>query len=1155
MRLLTDAEYSEEWDITVDELINEYTSDVVPDTERKVFEERFLHSPQGRQKLHFALALKQRVAELKHPKSSRSFFKFYLPIAASILLTLAVGATVWKAFFQVSDVERGLTALRKASGGQRTVEGRLSNFDYAPALQLRGAEKGDSLMKDLAASLLMKAVTEHPTAASHLALGQYYLVDHQFDKAVEHLTSSLSREPLNAKAHNDLGVALMERAKTRGPGSGAAMRDFGESLEHLNQALELDAALLEALFNRALLKNVMGLQNEAAKDWRAYLVKDPNSQWSDEAREHLREIEQHQNKDSSNATRSLSDLLSAFEDRDDDKAWSIISRSYGSGGNIIAYALVDAYLHSRVSGKNAEADRNLKALDYVADLEFTRAGDAFTRDLAQFYRGASAAECRVLAQARELLNTSYAQYLKSNLQDALYGLLRAKSSFDRMRAVNESMLAHYLVGLCYFLQLDLMKSTEVIQSVLTSSERRGYAWLRAHSLYRLAMLRLSANKYSESIDYGRSALAKMERAGDLNGCLKVLILLADQYQALNDENQSLGFLQRGLALAAEASPDQVWGMYTALGLNFGSLGLNRTAFEYHQEALRVANEINRPLQISRSHSYLGVSYGNLGDYDNALTHIQKALDTGNLLVGEVSGQEMIADTSLYAGEIYRQSGDQDKAIEAYDRAISFYARLNLPYFNYMAHKGKLLALLARDNDQSADGELQTVLRIFEQYRVDLTRGAQRNSFFEVEQRVYDRAIDFAYSRKRDAALAFDYSELSRARSLLDAMQKGKQVVRNEGVPELRLDVGAVPLLMAEVQQNMPEQAQILQYVVLDHKILAWLITRRGVVTEEIKVDAVTLEEKVNRYLRAIDRPTADWQRTNESGAEELYDLLIKGFVSHLDKTKLLCIVPDKILNYLPFAALLSSATGKYLVEDYRLESAPSSTIFVECSERAEKMPPVSGETLLSVGNPTFDSVAFASLTPLPSAETEARQIAAFYKSSRLLLGKDATEKALVGDGKKFDVMSFAVHYVVAKESDMLSGMVLAEAKTKGNSDNDGLWQLHEIYGAEFPRTRLVVLSACQTGIERQYRGEGAVGAARPFIAAGVPLVIATLWPVDSDSSSSLIVRFHKHRTLGQSSSTEALQTAQLELLTGKDERYHHPYYWAAFFAVGGYTHF
>src|ERR1043166_6507286 len=106
---------------------------------------------------------------------------------------------------------------------------------------------------------------------------------------------------------------------------------------------------------------------------------------------------------------------------------------------------------------------------------------------------------------------------------------------------------------------------------------------------------------------------------------------------------------------------------------------------------------------------------------------------------------------------------------------------------------------------------------------------------------------------------------------------------------------------------------------------------------------------------------------------------------------------------------------------------------------------------------------------------------------------------------------------------------------------------------KLPRTRLVVLSACQTGIERAYRGEGAIGLARPFIAAGVPVVVATLWPVESESKADLMISFHKHRKQGHLSTVAALREAQVEAIRNQQGRSIRNYSWAAFVAIGGHT--
>lgn len=103
------------------------------------------------------------------------------------------------------------------------------------------------------------------------------------------------------------------------------------------------------------------------------------------------------------------------------------------------------------------------------------------------------------------------------------------------------------------------------------------------------------------------------------------------------------------------------------------------------------------------------------------------------------------------------------------------------------------------------------------------------------------------------------------------------------------------------------------------------------------------------------------------------------------------------------------------------------------------------------------------------------------------------------------------------------------------------------------RTKLVVLSGCQTGIEQQLDGEGPIGFARSFLVAGVPVVVASLWPVDSNATADLMIAFHRFRKEQHLSTAEALMRAQQEIMAR--ENYSSPYFWAGFMATGGYSDF
>lgn len=1162
-RLLRDADFAEAFEIIEEELIDQFLRDTLPTKERRWIRQNFLKSPERQQKLRFLAAFnQQRPQPLPGRHTSQKFLRFYLPLAASLLLVLSLG--IWRIFFHHQPSNKGLIALQTAFRNQRPLEARLSGFGYAPLLNQRGApQEVDYVQRDRAASILFNEVSDDPNVDSYHALGVYYLTDHQFDKAIDQFEKALALDPQNAQVHAELGAALLEKGKANsGADQEKGIEEFARSLEQLNQALEVNPSLLEALYNRALLYEYMLLPRQAEDDWRSYLGKDATSKWANEAREKLEALEEQKNKSLQSEASPVEKFLISYQLRDDGQAWDNISRSYSSAGNTVTNAILDSYLELVVKGEVDAARGKLQALEYVGQLESQRASDHYTSDLTHFYQRTNHNRLLPLSLARAQMRSAYDLFTKSKIDEAINFYEQAKQTFEAAGDEAEKILAEYRLGHCYLFKPDLKKSGEIFEGLLSTCEQKHYKWLLSQSLYHTASVKLSANEFSKAIDYANQSLKLAEQIPDAFGSLWDLILLADEYNSLNDARRSMRFLQRSLTLVEEgyAQPLQRWGIVTSIAFNLNSLNYHQAASEYQKEALRMALEMKRPLIVSRSYDHLGQTYSDLHLYDEALKCINLAFETSKHLSEESSGREMMANSALHAGDIYRETGNYQQAIASYDQSIGLYDELNYHYFTYPAHKGKLLSFQALGDDSSTEEELRTVLGLFEKYRSQMLMESQRNTFFDVEQSIYDLAIDFTSTKKQDQLRAFDYSELSRARSLLDAMKDSTRGVEREEheQSELPLSHLSQPLSISDIQHRLPAQAQILQYAVLEDKLLIWVITRENFSVQAIKIESSDLSEKIRAYVQHV-RAVSDESEAQaaEQSAKALYDLLVKPVDASLDKGKLLCIVPDKALHYLPFAALVSSLTGKYLMEDFRLEIAPSASVFIACSEQARlKARPIS-EKLLSVGNPDFDRKQFPTLIPLKAAEQEAQTIAGYYPSSRLLLGRSAQEKLVRAESEKADVIHFALHYVVDDPSSMLSGLVLAGAAQvkEANNSNDGIWLASEIYQTGLSRPRLVVLSACQTGVEYQYRGEGAVSIARTFIAAGVPVVVASLWPVDSESTAELMVSFHLHRTRDHLPTAEALRQAQLELLNSGDKRYGLPYYWAAFTVIGGYSEF
>jgi CHAT domain-containing protein len=258
-----------------------------------------------------------------------------------------------------------------------------------------------------------------------------------------------------------------------------------------------------------------------------------------------------------------------------------------------------------------------------------------------------------------------------------------------------------------------------------------------------------------------------------------------------------------------------------------------------------------------------------------------------------------------------------------------------------------------------------------------------------------------------------------------------------------------------------------------------------------------------------------------------------------------------VLFNLPFAILRRDSSQPYLVENFELSYAPSLNILVLCSDAAKNHQSVAQESVLSVGNPYFNRESYPDLPDLASAGEEAKVIRSNYATGTCLLGKDAIRRTVESEMTRADVVHFACHYLVDVASPLRSQLVLA----KSPENEDGALSAAQVSRLRLQRPRLIVLSACQTGVERYYGGEGMIGMARTFLAARVPLVVASQWPVDSDATADLMIKFHEYRKQKGLTTTAALRQAQLDMLQAPERRYHDPYYWAAFAPIGGYAQF
>jgi CHAT domain-containing protein len=310
--------------------------------------------------------------------------------------------------------------------------------------------------------------------------------------------------------------------------------------------------------------------------------------------------------------------------------------------------------------------------------------------------------------------------------------------------------------------------------------------------------------------------------------------------------------------------------------------------------------------------------------------------------------------------------------------------------------------------------------------------------------------------------------------------------------------------------------------------------------------------------------------------------------------KRLLIVADSALNYIPFEVLVKSADPGdfaslgYLVKTNELIYAPSASVVGFIKQQRGQ---ATGRSMLIIADPVFnsnDTRAQKAPTTTASAEvrglgiqsalsdvtgqaspaapsgqmvglplarlmgtrTEAEQISQLVRTAGgqadVWLDLDANEDNLAArDISKYRIIHVATHGLLNAERPQFTGVVLSLV---GNKTQDGFLRTDEVFNLRLG-SPLVMLSACETGLGKEKRGEGVMGLTRAFMYAGAPTVGVSLWSVADKSTADLMTDFYRRLiSATDGTSSGALRAAQLSMISAK--RYSAPFYWAPFVLVG-----
>jgi CHAT domain-containing protein len=362
------------------------------------------------------------------------------------------------------------------------------------------------------------------------------------------------------------------------------------------------------------------------------------------------------------------------------------------------------------------------------------------------------------------------------------------------------------------------------------------------------------------------------------------------------------------------------------------------------------------------------------------------------------------------------------------------------------------------------------------------------------------------------------------------------------------------LRLREIQELLDERTALLEYFQGEESSYVFVVTRQGLTAHPLppKRDLTPLIERV-RF--AVYQDSQLSSRRFAEDAYELYRLLILPAARELLGMGHLIVAPDGALYSISFEMLLTAPSPNaggprrdlpYLIRERSVSYVPSASVLAQLVAGREPRDRARSDGKLFVG---FGDPGEAS-SRLPAARDEVRRIAALFPAEQavVFVGPDATEWNVKNNAAVSWAhnLHFATHALLDEDHPDRSGLKLAHVTHVGGSIEEGLLQVREVFNLEL-HADLVVLSACQTGQGKEVSGEGLIGMTRAFLYAGAGSLIVSLWRVDDESTSDLMVSFYRHlRQVGDQSA--ALQLAKLELIDRS--RYFHPYFWAAFVLVG-----
>lgn len=728
-------------------------------------------------------------------------------------------------------------------------------------------------------------------------------------------------------------------------------------------------------------------------------------------------------------------------------------------------------------------------------------------------------------------------------------------------------------------------------------QKSGGLEFAAVSLFKIARIHRLTGELPQALAFYEQCL-KLSRAAHAGRTeVNALSDVAQIYDLQGSREKTIRQYQRILNFYAAISDRR--GQAIALN-NLGDyllrIGERRPALNYYQEALPLSERVGDKGILISTLSNLARAQRDSGALEDAFSNINQAIKIIEALRANVASADF--RTSSFAG-----------ARKQYDLCIDILMKLNglhpgqgfdtkafltsenaraRSLVDILTDAGANIRPGARPERLERERELRGLLRSHGRYQMELAaRGKNQTESAEVAREVNQ--------------LLAEYEELEVELRDLDSNHLGT--------------VPPEPLSLDQIQAELRDEDTILlEYALGEERSYLWAVTRESLRSYELP-SRDTLEKAGHEVYTLLTARQAMAEKIDDGylarveASDRIYyqkalslSQMLLGPVATQLGTKRLLVVSEGMLQYIPFDALptprqpsserAARETPVTNVDDESLVIATHEIVnlpsfaTLAAIRREQRRPSSPNRVVAVLADPVFsgtddrvqsakpDNVVASATTSqnldqpalrdfearlrdggslrLAHASEEADAIVEFAPRGAGMVAKgfeasrETAMSSLVGEYK---IVHFATHGFLNTEHPELSGIVLTMVNPDGSKTN-GLMPLNDIYSLNLSAD-LVVLSACETALGRDVKGEGLVGLTRGFMSAGSKSVVASLWKVDDRATAMLMAEFYKSMLQDGLSPAAALRSAKQKLM--QDKAFSAPYFWAGFVLQGEYT--